>query len=138
MTAGNPCLHDLIVNFIASKEVKLPVFNPVALRLQQALHDETAKIADLERMIVEDQVLASQILRVANAAFYKGLQEITTLARESGEECGQERHARVCCIGRTNAVFARWGRLGRRGWCRSLGRIVTVLQKAPSRVESGT
>ena len=81
MTAGNPSLHDLIVNFIASKEVKLPVFNPVALRLQQALHDETAKIADLERMIVEDQVLASQILRVANAAFYKGLQEITTIRK---------------------------------------------------------
>lgn len=81
MTVSNPSLHDLIVQFIASNEVKLPVFNPVALRLQQALQDDAAKIADIERMIVEDQALASQILRVANAAFYKGLQQITTIRK---------------------------------------------------------
>ena len=69
MTANNHSLYDLIVQFVDSNEVKLPVFNPVALRLQQALQNEATQIADIERMIVEDQTLASQILRVANAAF---------------------------------------------------------------------
>lgn len=81
MTVSTPSLHDLIVQFIASREVKLPVFNPVALRLQQALQNDATKIADIETMIVEDQALASQILRVANAAFYKGLQQITTIRK---------------------------------------------------------
>jgi HD-like signal output (HDOD) protein len=81
MTASNASLHDMIVQFIASNEVKLPVFNPVALRLQQALQNDATKIADIESMIIEDQALASQILRVANAAFYKGLQQITTIRR---------------------------------------------------------
>lgn len=81
MTANNHSLYDLIVQFVDSNEVKLPVFNPVALRLQQALQNEATQIADIERMIVEDQTLASQILRVANAAFYKGLQQITTIRK---------------------------------------------------------
>ena len=46
MTASNASLHDMIVQFIASNEVKLPVFNPVALRLQQALQNDATKIAD--------------------------------------------------------------------------------------------
>ncbi len=54
MTANNHSLYDLIVQFVDSNEVKLPVFNPVALRLQQALQNEATQIADIERMIVED------------------------------------------------------------------------------------
>ncbi len=81
MTASDQSLHDLIVRHIATNDIKLPVFNPVALRLQQALQNDATQIADIEKMIVEDQVLASQILRVANAAFYKGLQQITTIRK---------------------------------------------------------
>lgn len=81
MTTSHLSLHDLIVEFIASREIQLPVFNPVALRLQQALQHEDSKIADIEAMIIEDQALTSQILRVANAAFYKGLQQITTIRK---------------------------------------------------------
>jgi HD-like signal output (HDOD) protein len=81
MTASAASLYDLIVKVIDSREVQLPVFNPVALRLQQALHDEDTQIAELEAMIFEDQALASHILRVANAAFYQGLQPITTVRK---------------------------------------------------------
>lgn len=81
MTARDQSLHDLIVQTIASREISLPVFNPVALRLQRALHSDATRIADIETMIVEDQALTSQILRVANAAFYKGLQQITTIRK---------------------------------------------------------
>lgn len=81
MTTNAASLHDLIVEFIDSHEIQLPVFNPVALRLQQALHRDDTQIADLETMISEDQALASHILRVANAAFYKGLQPITTVRK---------------------------------------------------------
>lgn len=79
MTDPQQSIHDLIAGFITTREIKLPVFNPVALRLQQALTRNDIKITDIELMIVEDQALTSQILRVANAAFYKGLQPITTI-----------------------------------------------------------
>ena len=81
MTASDKPLQELIVEAIATRDVRLPVFNPVALRLQKALHREDVKIADIEAMIVEDQTLASQILRVANAAFYRGLQQATTIRK---------------------------------------------------------
>ncbi|MFO1372456.1 MAG: HDOD domain-containing protein [Candidatus Competibacteraceae bacterium] len=81
MTAKQKSLHDLIVEIIAIRDIRLPIFNPVALRLQQALHRDDSKIADIEAMIIEDQALASQILRVANAAFYQGLQAITTIRK---------------------------------------------------------
>lgn len=81
MIAPQQSLHELIVGIIKSRELQLPVFNPVALRLQQILSRTDVGIADIERMIVEDQALTSQILRVANAAFYQGLQPITTIRK---------------------------------------------------------
>lgn len=81
MTASDSSPHDLMVEAIASREVKLPVFNPVTLRLQQTLHNHDAKVADIEKMVIEDQGLSSQILRVANTAFYRGLQPITTIRK---------------------------------------------------------
>lgn len=81
MTTDNKPLQQLIVEAITTSDLRLPVFNPVALRLQKALHREEVKIAEIESMIIEDQMLASQILRVANAAFYRGLQPVATIRK---------------------------------------------------------
>lgn len=81
MTTSDKPLQELIVETIATRDVRLPVFNPVALRLQKALHREDVKLAQIEAMIVEDQTLVSQILRVANAAFYRGLQPASTIRK---------------------------------------------------------
>ena len=97
MTASDSSLHDLMVEAIASRDVKLPVFNPVALRLQQTLHNDDAKVADIEKMVIEDQALSSQILRVANAAFYRGLQPITTI-RKAIVRLGIEQVANLAMI----------------------------------------
>ena len=50
MTAPQQSIHDLIAGFITTREIKLPVFNPVALRLQQALARNDIKITEIERM----------------------------------------------------------------------------------------
>lgn len=81
MTASDKSIHELIIEAVAAQDVQLPVFNPVALHLQRALRDENVTIAAIEGMIIEDQALASRILRVANAAFYAGLQNITTIRK---------------------------------------------------------
>ncbi len=74
-------LQELIIKAIASDRLRLPAFPSVAMKLQQALHDRNTRIADLEAMIVGDQALASQILRVANSSFYQGLKAIPTIQK---------------------------------------------------------
>jgi HD-like signal output (HDOD) protein len=74
-------LQDLIIKALADNAFQLPAFPSVAMKLQQALHDRNTRIVDLEKMIIGDQALASQILRVANSAFYKGLQRINTIQK---------------------------------------------------------
>lgn len=74
-------LQELIIRAIASDRLRLPAFPSVAMKLHQALHDRNTRIADLEAMIVGDQALASQILRVANSSFYRGLQAVPTIQK---------------------------------------------------------
>lgn len=57
----------------------LPIFNRVALKLQEVLRDEDASINQIERLILQDQVLAGHVLRSANSAFFAGLNSIGTI-----------------------------------------------------------
>lgn len=74
-------LQDIFIKAVSSDKLQLPAFPAVAMKLQKALRDRNTRIADLEAMIIGDQALASQILRVANSSFYKGLQKITTIQK---------------------------------------------------------
>ena len=64
---------------IASGEVSLPVFNPTALKVQQELVKKEPDTRMLEKLITGDQSLSSQILRMANSAFYRGLADVLTV-----------------------------------------------------------
>lgn len=79
--ADESSLQDLIVAKVASNELELPVFHSVALKLQSVLDDENITVEDIEDIIAGDQALASQILRMANSAFFKGLHSITTIRK---------------------------------------------------------
>lgn len=68
-----------IENQIASGKVNLPVFNPNALRMQQELVKEDPDMHVVEKLIVRDQTLASEVLKFANSSFYRGLVEIKTV-----------------------------------------------------------
>lgn len=59
---------------------QLPVFNRVALELQQLKSSETATMKQVTELIMRDQSLASRILQVANSSFYGGLKQIDTLS----------------------------------------------------------
>lgn len=64
---------------IAADEISLPVFNATALKVQQELVKKEPNTQVLERLITGDQALSSQMLRMANSPFYRGLKEITTV-----------------------------------------------------------
>lgn len=70
---------DEIEKCIASGEVSLPVFNPTALKVQQELVKKEPDTGVLEKLITGDQSLSSQILRMANSSFYKGLADVLTV-----------------------------------------------------------
>lgn len=57
---------------VDSDEFKLPVFNQVALEVQTAINANAGMHA-IEEIVLKDQALASEILRVANSAFFAGL-----------------------------------------------------------------
>ena len=73
-----PSLLERIQGLIEKETFALPVFSETAFRLRSM----TAKDCDLrevESVIIRDQALASEVLRVANSAFYRGLSEISTI-----------------------------------------------------------
>ncbi|MDD2899086.1 MAG: HDOD domain-containing protein [Desulfuromonadaceae bacterium] len=72
-------LIELIQEHLQGDLQDLPVFNSVAVKLQQMLARRDFKIDDIIEMISEDQSLASQVLRVANSSYYAGLSSISTI-----------------------------------------------------------
>jgi len=72
-------LVDLINQCIESDAVKLPVFNTAASRIQQELAKKEPSIPVIEKIITADQALATQVLKIANSPFYRGLAEVGTV-----------------------------------------------------------
>jgi putative nucleotidyltransferase with HDIG domain len=78
MSAGESLLGG-IKNLIDSGQLQLPVFNRVAFELQVMAASQDYKIDDVERLILGDQVLAAEVLKAANSAFFGGLSSIQTI-----------------------------------------------------------
>lgn len=72
-------LVDVIHERIRSNELQLPVFHQAALKLQDLLQRDDTSIGQIARVITADQALASQVLRVANSAFFAGLSKVATI-----------------------------------------------------------
>ncbi len=74
-------LKELIEEQFESDSTQLPVFNKVALELQQLKGSDTVGMDDVAKLIMKDQSLASRILRVANSSFYGGLNKVDTVSK---------------------------------------------------------
>ena len=72
-------LKNHIAEAIDKPDIKLPVFNTVALELQQIMQDSNAANNDIEATLQRDPTLSVQVLRIANSSVYAGLTEITTI-----------------------------------------------------------
>jgi putative nucleotidyltransferase with HDIG domain len=72
-------LLDRITRMIESDGFALPVFDPIAIKLQQSIANNTADMLEMERLILSDQALAAEVLRVANSPFYCGLSPVKTI-----------------------------------------------------------
>ena len=72
-------LVDIINRFIESDKVSLPVFSSASHRIQQELAKKQPSIQVIEKIITAEQSLSSEVLKIANSPFYRGLAEVSTV-----------------------------------------------------------
>ena len=70
---------EIVDQHLASSDARLPVFNTTAMRIQQEMANEEPELSLIEKLIVSDQSLTAKVLSVSNSAFYKGLQQVSTV-----------------------------------------------------------
>lgn len=72
-------LTDVIQQQLESGSAVLPVFSPIAQRIQKETSCEEPDFHLIEQLIVKDPALASEVLKMANSSVYRGLSEITSI-----------------------------------------------------------
>jgi len=70
---------DTVRTYIESEKLSLPIFDPVAMRVQLELIKKDPDVRKVEKIIIADQSLSSNILKVANSARFGGLVKTTTV-----------------------------------------------------------
>ena len=70
---------EIIAEYVELDKVTLPPFDRTALRIQQEIQKEDVQISKIEKLIIADPAMASQILKVANSAFFRGLSKVMTI-----------------------------------------------------------
>jgi HD-like signal output (HDOD) protein len=78
MSSGKS-LIDSINEHLASENLQLPVYSPIASKLQGLVQQPEASAEQIERLLVRDPGVASQVLKVANSSFYAGLNKVSTI-----------------------------------------------------------
>lgn len=82
MEQQSSSLLDVVEKYAASETLNLPVFPGVARELYGKIADENSSIGDIATIIGKDQAMAGQMLKLANSAFFAGLNKVRTI-RES-------------------------------------------------------
>lgn len=88
---------EIIGEYVESDRVTLPPFDKTALRIQQEIQKPDVKISKIEKLIIADPAMSSQILKVANSAFFRGLSKVMTI-REAIVRMGLDEITRIMLI----------------------------------------
>lgn len=87
-------LTELINKKISSGEVDLPVFDDIALQINREVNENRLDAEQICKIIEEDQVLVSDLLRMANSSFFAGLSPVSNL-REAAVRLGVRQIASI-------------------------------------------
>lgn len=98
-------LIDVINRCIESDSVSLPVFNTAAARVQQEMARKEPSLQVLERVITSDQALSTQVLKIANSPFYRGLAEVGTV-RSAVMRLGMKEIEQIVLLATSRQHFA--------------------------------
>ena len=97
-------LVEYINEYLSNGQVELPVSSIAGLRLEQELSKDDANFRDIEKIIVCDQALTAQVLKVANSAFYSGLQKVSSI-RDAAMRLGALEVANIVTMITQRQVF---------------------------------
>lgn len=72
-------IPETVRRLLASQPIELPIFHPVALKLQKMLSDYDFTVDEVAQVANEDMSLASQMLKFANSPMYMGRSKVATI-----------------------------------------------------------
>ncbi|HEX9079959.1 MAG TPA: HDOD domain-containing protein [Desulfuromonadaceae bacterium] len=72
-------IPETVRKLLASQPIELPIFHPVALKLQQMLSNYDFTVDEVAHVANEDMALASQMLKMANSPMYMGRTKVATI-----------------------------------------------------------
>jgi HD-like signal output (HDOD) protein len=70
---------DTLKEHVVSGKAQLPPFDRTGLAIQQEMAKPDPDMQVIEKQILRDPALTSQLLKVANSTFYRGMVEVTTV-----------------------------------------------------------
>ncbi|MDD2851507.1 MAG: HDOD domain-containing protein [Desulfuromonadaceae bacterium] len=72
-------IPESVRRLLASQPIELPIFHPVALKLQKMLSNYDFTVDEVSSVANEDMSLASQMLKIANSPMYMGRSKVATI-----------------------------------------------------------
>lgn len=72
-------LPQTVRKLLASQPIELPIFHPVALKLQRMLANHDFTVDEVAQVANEDMALATQMLKMANSPMYMGRTKVATI-----------------------------------------------------------
>lgn len=72
-------LLDTINERLQAEDFELPVYSPIAARVQALAGNPNTDLEQLEKVLLHDATLSAEILRLANSSFFAGLNKIETV-----------------------------------------------------------
>lgn len=88
---------EIIDEYVESDRVTLPPFDKTALRIQMEVQKKDAQLSKIEKLIIVDPAVSSQILKLANSAFFRGLSKVMTV-RDAVVRLGIDEITRIVLI----------------------------------------
>ncbi len=97
-------LMELIEQRIAEGRVELPPANQITAKLQALTSDPNFDMGKVDETISSDQALTTELLRVANGAFYGGLSKVKTV-REAVVRLGAPEIVRLAVLAKEKSSY---------------------------------
>ena len=72
-------IPETVRKLLASQPIELPIFHPIALKLQRMLSNYDFTVDEVALVANEDMSLASQMLKMANSPMYMGRTKVATI-----------------------------------------------------------
>lgn len=115
-------LDQAIVDLVANDQVKVPPYPAVAFGIEKLLRDGDYGLDDLARLVSSDQVLAADVLRAGNSAFYARGAQVVSVKQAVGR-IGAKDVAKLALASGLGAHATGGGRLAslrRKAWLDAL------------------